>query len=123
MTSKQAVNTQGWPRELRPQPFLHAQLLSDINSGGLVVNSRSMGLFLAPAAEKARSPLPPVLAGGPSGARIGSGQERAAAQMAGPASRLAGSGAAFKDSSLEPQSPAHRGGVDINYLRLHDLHL
>lgn len=99
------------------------QLLSDINSGGLVVNSRSMGLFLAPAAEKVRSPPPPALASKPATSRPGSGQERAAATMAGRAGRLAGSGANLVGPSIDPQSPAHRGGVDINYLRLHDLHL
>ena len=102
---------------------MHAQLLSDLNAGGLVVNSRSMGLFLAPAADKMRSPPPPALASVPGSARPGSGQERAAAQTAGRAGRLAGSGANFVGPSIDPQSPAHRGGIDINYLRLHDLHL
>ena len=104
---------------------MHVQLLSDINSGGLVVNSRSMGLFLAPAAEKVRSPPPPAIASAPGSYpfRPGSGQERAAAQMAGRSGRLAGSGVNLTGPSMEPQSPAHRGGVDINYLRLHDLHL
>ena len=104
---------------------MHAQLLSDINSGGLVVNSRSMGLFLAPAAEKVRSPPPPALASAPGGypLRPVPRQERAAARMTGPAGRLAGAGANLMGPSHEPQSPAHRGGVDINYLRLHDLHL
>ncbi len=102
------------------------QLLSDINAGGLVVNSRSMGLFLAPAAEKVRSPLPPVLATAQPGAQLGfarpsSGQERES--FLGRAGRLAGNGVSIVDPITQPQSPVHRGGVDINYLRLHDLHL
>ena len=90
-----------------------------------MVNSRSMGLLLAPAAEKVRSPPPPALASasGSYSHRPGSGQERAAAQIAGRAGRLAGSGAHLTGPIIEPHSPAHRGGVDINYLRLHDLHL
>ncbi len=107
------------------QASVHVQLLSDINSGGLVVNSRSMGLYLGPAAEKVRSPPPPALASAPGSFphRPGSGQERAPAQLAGRSGRLAGSGANLTGPSTEPQSPVHRGGVDISYLRLHDLHL
>ena len=45
---------------------MHMQLLSDINAGGLVVNSRSM--FLVPTAEKVRSPPPRALANAPPGA-------------------------------------------------------
>lgn len=99
------------------------QLLSVIDAGGLVVNSRSMGLFLAPAAEKVRAPPPPALATSAAGARPRSGQafqERAAQLPRG--GRLAGSSANLAGSP-EPKSPMHRGGVDINYLRLHDLHL
>jgi len=96
---------------------VHMQLLSDINSGGLVVNSRSMGLFLAPAAEKVRSPPPPELASSRPGSR-----QPGIAHIRG-SGRLAGSGVNLTGPSIEPQSPAHRGGVDINYLRLHDLHL
>ena len=105
---------------------MHMQLLSDINAGGLVVNSRSMGLFLAPAAEKVGSAPPPALATAPPGARPGfarpgPGQERGASL--GRMGRLAGNGLSPVGPTTEPQSPVHRGGVDISYLRLHDLHL
>ena len=92
-----------------------------------MVNSRSMGLVLAPAAEKVRSPPPPALAASvPPGARPRSGQPSGRERAALPprtAGGLAGSGPAPLGALHEPQSPVHRGGVDVNYLRLHDLHL
>ena len=105
---------------------VHMQLLGDINAGGLVVNSRSMGLFLAPAAEKVRPPPPQALATAPPGARPGfawPGSEQVRVVSLGQMGRLAGNGVSPVGPTTEPQSPVHRGGVDINYLRLHDLHL
>lgn len=40
------------------------QVLSNINSGTFAVTGKSIGLMLSPAAEKVRSPPPPILAGG-----------------------------------------------------------
>lgn len=92
-----------------------------------MVSSRSMGLVLAPAVEKVRSPPAPALAAAtPPGAQPRSVQPSGREQAAVPqraAGGLAGSGPVLLGALHEPQSPVHRGGVDVNYLRLHDLHL
>ncbi len=44
--------------------ILPLQVLSNINSGTFAVTGKSIGLMLSPAAEKVRSPPPPILAGG-----------------------------------------------------------
>ena len=86
-----------------------------------------MGLALTPAAEKVRSPpLHALAAAMPPGAWPSSAQPtgREWAVVAPRATGgLAGGGPALLGALHEPQSPVHRGGVDVNYLRLHAPHL
>ncbi|CAL8466179.1 g5715 [Coccomyxa elongata] len=115
------------------------QVLSNINSGTFAVTGKSIGLMLSPAAEKVRSPPPPILAGGAKsgaspnlaqGGRPGSAEPRPRAvespggrgRFGAASRRLAGSSGGTQNFA-EPPSPVHRGGVDINYLRMHDVRL
>lgn len=91
----------------------------------------SPGLFLAPPPpppEKVRSPPPQALATAPPGTRPGlaqPGAEQVRVVLLGQMGRLAGNGVSPVGPTTEPMGrwPVHMGGVDINYLRLHDQHL
>ena len=117
-----------------------AQVLAALEGNAPGASARSVGLLLAPAAERARAVPPPMLVSGrgnpPKTLQSGRGGEpnapgsfysRAAGRgMGGTSSSSraqawqAGRGAAAWEA---PASPAHRGGIDINYLRLHDVRL
>jgi hypothetical protein len=85
-------------------------VLASINGGSFGVGSKAIGLALAPAADRIRSPPPPMLAQSrPNGA-----SSRAAAL---------GGGRGGRTQQEEATSPAHRGGVDIAYLRMHDVRM
>ena len=95
--------------------FWQLQVLASINGGSFGVGSKAIGLALAPAADRIRSPPPPMLAqshpsGGSRGAALG-GKGGRAQQAQG------------KGVPEEGASPAHRGGVDITYLRMHDVRM
>ena len=110
-----------------------AQVLAALEGNAPGASARSVGLLLAPAADRARAVPPPMLVsgranppktlkqgapGGGPGAFYGSAAGRGATARG--AAGQAGRGAGAWE---EPASPAHRGGIDINYLRLHDVRL
>lgn len=96
------------------------QVLANINGGSFGVGSKAIGLHLAPAADSIRSPPPPMLTARPASSKAGpSSGGRGAAGNGGRLQQVQGS----RGVADEPASPAHRGGVDINYLRMHDVRL
>lgn len=74
------------------------EVLDRISTGSFSATGRSLGLTLAPGADRVRAPPPPSMAGGFGGGLQGGH----------------GHGS---------NTPAHRGGVDINFLRTHDVSL
>ena len=96
-----------------------AQVLANINGGSFGVGSKAIGLHLAPAAHRIRSPPPPMLAARLDISRAGPSSGRGIAGNGGRPQQMQGGRGALE----EPASPVHRGGVDINYLRMHDVRL
>lgn len=90
------------------------QVLASINGGSFGVGSKAIGLSLAPAADRIRSPPPPMLAQ----SRPNGSSRAPALGRGGRAQQAQGKGV-----PEEQASPAHRGGVDIGYLRMHDVRL
>ena len=93
----------GWaPRHAAPAPrdAPRLEVLDRISTGNFAATGRALGLRLAPGTERVRAPPPPSLSGV---AGLGSGLRSGHAPAGG--------------------SPVHRGGVDLSFLRAHDVSL
>ena len=100
--------------------WLVAQILESLDQTGLHAGSGMLGLSLRPVKEQmpGQAQRAPVKASGPSKGQMHAGgpwQSKDNGFFKGDAS-----GSRFAPA---PPSPVHRAGVDINYLRTHDLHL
>ncbi len=110
-----------------------AQVLAALEGNAPGASARSVGLLLAPAADRARAVPPPMLVSGRANppkplnhGAPGGGPGASGSTAAGRGATARGTpGQADRNAAAweEPASPAHRGGIDINYLRLHDVRL